>query len=466
MRNKIFIALTGCLLMSAFFLAFTGETNAQRNQNKKPNDRAKKLAAQGDQLYNRRDYRGAIGKYAEAIVISPNYPQAHFFKGSAHLSLDENDEAIEELNAAFEQGFTPLKIHEIRWEAHYKKQNYDAALTDVEQGLKIEPNNKYLTVALGDIYRTQDSCQNAIDAYGKALAANPNLADVHYYVAACHSKLKNIEQQGIAAAEAINKNTKYAGEAYKLLGDALTVGKKPVEAIQAYERSLNVKPEARDAYVALAAVYQSQSLLPEAIKTAKKASKLFPEDGEIWVALTKYYSLADRHIEAVGAGEQAAKVLPKAYLAHTNLCRAYNDMKEYPKAISSCTKALALQPDDGETSFYIARAYDSTGKTELATQYFKKAVSGLTELVRNNPESADAHYLLANAYYADQQRGKAIENFKKSLEFSPNFARARYNLGFMYYLENDMPAAQEQYNILVKLDPVLGEKLKQAMAKK
>ena len=148
------------------------------------------------------------------------------------------------------------------------------------------------------------------------------------------------------------------------------------------------------------------------------------------------------------------------------MCRAYNDTKQYPQAILTCNKALALQPNDGETSFYIARAYDLSGKPDLATQYFKKAVSGLIEYVSKNPESPDAYYLLANAYYADQQRGKAIENFKKSLQFSPNFARARYNLGYMYYLENNMSAAREQYELLVKLDPVLGAKLKQAMEKK
>ena len=467
MRTKIFIGLTSCVLMLALFFAFIGEASAQpRNQGKKPNDRAKKLAAQGDVLYNQKDYRGAINKYAEAIAISPNFPQAHFFKGSAHLFLDENDAAIEEFDAALLQGFAPMKVHELRWEAHFEKQNYDAALNDVRQGLRIEPNNSYLTLALGSIYLMKESYQDAIDTYNKVLSTNPNLPDVHYFVAFSYSRLGNFEQQELAAIEAIKKNTQYAGESYKLIGDALAVGRKPKEAILAYERALNVKPEMQEVYSNLASIYQNQSRLTEAINTAKKGIKLFPDDENLWVALTWFYSLADRNTEAVGAGQQAVRVAPNQYMAHTNLCRAYNDTKQYPQAILSCNKALALQPNDGETSLYIARAYDLTNKPDLATQFYKKAVSGLIEYVRVNSESADAYYLLANAYFADQQRGKAIENFKKSLQFSPNFAKARYNLGYLYFLENNMSAAREQQSLLVKLDPVLGEKLKQAMEKK
>jgi tetratricopeptide (TPR) repeat protein len=75
-------------------------------------------------------------------------------------------------------------------------------------------------------------------------------------------------------------------------------------------------------------------------------------------ALTWYYSLIDRHAEAVNIGQQAVKLSPNNYAAHTNLCRAYNDTKLYQQAIEACNRALALQPNDGETNLYLARAHD------------------------------------------------------------------------------------------------------------
>lgn len=467
MRKKILIGLLSCLFLGAYFFALPVEIKAQpRNSNKKPNDRARKIAAQGDTLYNQKDYRGAINKYAEAIVIAPNFPQAHFFKGSAHLLLNENDEAIEDLNAALAQGFTPVKVYELRWEAHFEKQNYDAALADVQQGLRIEPNNNYLTLALGDAHRMKESYQEAIAAYNKALISNPNLADVHYFIAVCYSRLNNFEQQGLSAIEAIKKNTKYTGESYKLIGDALVIGKKFDDAILAYERALNVKPELQEIYALLSDVYRNQHRLNDAIATIRKGIKLFPEDGNMLVSLTWYYSLADRHMEAVNVGQQAIRLVPDQYMAHTNLCRAYNDTKQYLQAVSACSKALTLQPNDGETNLYLARAYDLQNKPDVATPYYKKAVDGLLTYTRNFPDYSDGWYLLGNAYYADGQRDKAIEAYKKNLQLSPNFAKGRVNLGYMYFLSNNIAAAREQYNLLLKIDAQSAEKLKQLMDKK
>ena len=60
MSKKIFIGLTTYFLILAFFAAFVGDVGAQPRNNKKPNDRAKKLAAQGDQLFPARRLVDAV----------------------------------------------------------------------------------------------------------------------------------------------------------------------------------------------------------------------------------------------------------------------------------------------------------------------------------------------------------------------------------------------------------------------
>ena len=455
MKKKIFTGLLSCFLMFAFFSAFTGEINAQppKNQNKKPNENARKLAREGDKLYNQKDYRGAINKYAEAIEIAPNFPQAHFKKASAHQWLNENSEAVVNFDAALEQGHPPIEIYELRWEANFKTQNYDAALNDVQKGLQIKPNDNYLSLQLGDIYRMKESYEEAINAYNKSLSVNQNLPDVHYYVAYSYSRLNNREKQGLAANEAIKYNTKFAGEAYKLIGDAAVVAEKPVEAVQAYQRALNVKPDFQEVYTLLAEVYRSQSRFRDGIETLKKGNTLFPENGDMLINLAWYYSLAERRNEAVTYGERAVKLAPDKYVAHTNLCRAYNETGKYTQAVATCTKALELQPNDGEAHLYIARAYDLQKKPDLATPHYKKAVEGLQASTSSNPGNSDGWYLLGNALYADEQQiDKAIEAYKKNLELSPNFASGRYNLGVMYHLKKDSAAALEQYELLLKID--------------
>ncbi|MDQ3748358.1 MAG: tetratricopeptide repeat protein, partial [Acidobacteriota bacterium] len=167
MKRKIFIAfITYCLMLTLFFSP-TSEINAQgKNQSNqtKPTDKAKKLVAQGDKLFNRKDYHSAINKYAEAIIISPNYPAAHFWKGYAHYYLDEYDATLEELDTAFNQKHPPLEIYKLRWYVNYQKGNYEAALNDVQAGLLLEPENKDFAKGLGEIQFKKGSYQEAIPA--------------------------------------------------------------------------------------------------------------------------------------------------------------------------------------------------------------------------------------------------------------------------------------------------------------
>ena len=470
MKRNIFTALKTCFLMLLLFSAVAVSGSAQPKQNKgKPDGKAKKLVEQGNQMFVKKDFRGAINKYAEAIVISPNYPEAHFWKGGAHYYLNEFEPASEELDKAFEQGYSPDKIYALRWDVNYQIKNYDEALSDAQNGLKKDPRDSKILLGIANIYRAKGDNEKSLEAYKKVLEADPKNADVYYFMAAANFALGNTEQQETLANEALKRNTYYVYESYLLLADAATKLKKPTEAIQAYERVLNLKPEQpATLYVALSDLYRSQSRLSDAIATARKGLKLYQNDGSLFVSLTWYYSLADRPNEAVTAGQQAVKYAtePDKAMANTNLCRAYNDAKMYPQAIAACNVALKLNPNDGETNYYLGRSYDSQDKFDVARPYYVKAVDGLLETVRNNPDYSDGYYLLGNAYYSTDRIDKAIEAYKQCLTLNPNFAKARVNLGNMYVQKKDMAAAREQYEILLKINTDAAEKLKKIIDKK
>jgi superkiller protein 3 len=147
-------------------------------------------------------------------------------------------------------------------------------------------------------------------------------------------------------------------------------------------------------------------------------------------------------------------------MAYTNLCRAYNDLKRPELAVTACNNALKLNPEDGETMFYLARAYDFAGRRGDATLYYKKAVVGLEKFTSQTPDYSDGFYLLGNAYFADNQREKAVEAYQKCLSLSPRFARARYNIGIIQVLQKNKTAAMEQYTSLLTIDQSLAGKLK------
>lgn len=450
--------------MLTAFTALPIEINAQKPKQIK---QAKKLIEEGNKLFNQKNYRGAIDKYAQSIVIAPNLPESHFWKGYAHYYLTEYDEALKDINIAEDLNFNkPVEIYKIRWYLNYQKKNLDAAYDDVQKGLQAEPGNLTLIMASGDINRSKGNFREALSAYERAAQVNPNSGDLYYLIAISHSSLGELNEQGVAASQAIQKNTKFIGESYALLGETLQRSRKYNEAIEAYLRSLTAKEDNYVVYRSLADIYRSQNRFQEAIDISRKGLRIYPNDGNIYTDLSWYYSLANRHEDAIQAAQAAIKFLPDQSLAYTNLCRAYNDTKQYQLAITACNKALQINPSDGETNFYLGRAYDLLGKPLDATKYYDKAVTGLIEFTKNNPDYSDGYYLLGNAYFADNQQVKAIEAYQKCLELSPRFTKARFNLGIIYVLRKDKASATEQYNALLNLDKDLASRLKAEIDKK
>lgn len=457
MTKRIFAALiTALFLLTCFSVAAIAQPK-----------KAKKLASDGDKFLKQKNYQAAIDKYAQAIVLAPNFAGAHFSKGKAHYYLNQYDESIEALSAALAQGYEkPLDIYDLRWGLYYQKKDYDAALSDLQQAIKLNPSNASYSRNLGDIYFGKEQWRDALNAYKASIQPNRADPDVYYLIAFSHYRLGETSEQELAASDAVKNGSKYLGESYFLLGDAQQRTRRFDDSIKSYQNALNAKADIYEVYVNLSDLFRSQNRFKEAIDTANKGLSFFPNDGNLYVSLSWYYSLADRHQDAVNAGLQAVRLAPQNSLGYTNLCRAYNDMKQYQQAIQTCNNALKINPNDGETNFYLGRAHDFINKPEQATKYYDKAVTGLLEFTRNNPDYSDGFYLLGNAYYADRQKDKAIEAYRKCLQLSPRFAKARYNLGIIYLSNGNVNGANQQYEELKKIDPATAEKLKQAIDKK
>ena len=463
MIKKILLSfITLCLLWTAFATS----VSVVNGQTKKQIKQAKQLVGDGDRSFQKKDYRTAITKYAEAIVLVPNEPATHYWKGYAHYYLNEFDQAITEMNAALDRGYKPLDVFKLRWFLNYQKKNYEAALNDVEKGLQLDPSNLTFNLAVGELNFAKGKYQQALVAYQKAVEIDPNNADAHYSIAASYAAMGETDKQLLAALEAVTRNTKYLGEAYFLVGDGYQKTRKFNEAIKAYLKAMSAKPDIYPLYHNLSDIYRNQNRFEEAITITKKGLEKFPNDGNLFVDLGWYNSLADHNFEAIIASKKAVELLPNQYMGYTNLCRAYYETKQYQLALDSCNTALRLSPNDGESNVYLGFTYLSLDKEDTASKYFAKAVSGLLDFTKNNPDYSDGFYLLGNAYYYDGQPKKAIEAYNKCLQLSPRFAKARYNLGLTYFVNKNMSAANEQYEELLKIDKDLAAKLKATLDKK
>jgi tetratricopeptide (TPR) repeat protein len=465
--NARSLSRLACLIVA--LTVFAGVSMPQTQPSKKDRKEAAKLADSADKSYQQRNYRDAIDLYAKSVALDPNVPEVHAKKGNAHFLLKEYDQAVTELDTALTQKYPrPLEIYKIRSFARYEKGDYDGALSDIQEVLKAEPNNSMFLLKQADIASAKGNDREALVAYQKAVAQDPRSADLYFKIAQIQSKLGDTNGQVTAAEQAIKGNTQHIADAFYLAADGYLKQKRYPEAEQALSRAIDrwkassEKPQ--DMYVAyrlLSDIYRRDNRFNDAIRITKQALVDYPNDGYLYTDNSWYYSLADRHQDAVDAALAAIQFSPKSeHLPFTNLCRAYNDTGQYQLAINNCNQALKITPDDGETYFYLARAYDLSNRESEATKYYDRAVKGLEKFVVDRPDYSDGFYLLGNAYFADGQREKAIAAYQKCLELSPRFVKARFNLGIMYTLGKNKVAALEQYTSLLSLDEALAAKLK------
>ncbi len=455
-RIKLVRSLSIALVL-ATALVFAADASAQTRNDIR---QAKALADTADKAFRQKEYKSAADLYGQAIVLVPTNPYCHFWKAYSHYFLKEYEPAERSFTLALTQGFKPIEIYKVRWYLFYEQKRYDDAISDLKRGIEIEPKNVTMVKALGDMHYERGAFAESLEAYQKALLITPRDADLYYAIARVQSQTGNIDGQAASAEEAIKRGTQFVGDAYYLLGNAYARQKNVDKAIDAYQRAISAKPDLYQTYLDLSALYQGKNQMADAIEVLKKGILIFPSDGTLYTNASWYYSLADRPADAIQAALAATRFLPNQPMGYTNLCRAYNETKQYKEAVVACNSALRLNPKDGETFFYLGRANDLLGKTADATGFYKKAVAGLVEFTTANPGQSDGFYLLGNAYFADNQRDRAIEAYTKCLELSPNFVKARYNLGIILVLKKDKARAMTQYSFLLGQDVTLAGKLK------
>jgi tetratricopeptide (TPR) repeat protein len=448
-------ALIALFIAAVYCIGIVGQPTSSRDQ-KKAND----LVVQGNRSFAQKQYRAAIEKYAESIVIAPKNPVAHYWKGYAHYYLKEFPMAVSELMEAEAEGHPVAEIAKVRWYLHFEAKDYDAALSDVLLGLQTQPRDQMLLRAAGDIYFEKKNYTEALKNYQAAVADAPRDGNLHYKIAVIYNAQGNVQGQEQAAAAAVANPSQFVGDANFLLADALHKQRKFPEAIEAYVKALNSRPDSIEIYRALGDLYRGQSRMNEAIEIMRVALRRWPLDGSLFTDVSWYYSLADRKADAVAAADSAVKLLPNEFMGYTNLCRAYLETEKYMQAITACNSALRLNPNHGESYFYLGRAQKALNRNAEAAKSYDMAVAGLIKFTQDNPDYSDGFYLLGNAYFTDGQYDKAIAAYNRCLTLSPRFARARFNAGISHIQKRDKMQANEQYNALNNIDKDLAAKLK------
>jgi len=280
-------------------------------------------------------YHEAIEAYKQAIRIRPDYAEAYFNLGWVYGELGLYSEAIEAYKQATRIKPNYAKVYyNLGW-TYAKLGRWSKAIEAYKQVIRINPNyaEAYynMGVAYGKLgykeslslervereYRLRLYIEEEIKAYKQAIRINPDYAEAYYNMGlafyssriwdAIPSLLKAIE----AYRQVIRIDPNYVGiydnlvKSYNDLGTAYGIRGRYYEAMDAYRRAIQIKPDFAKGYSGLGLAYQSIGLYNEAIEAYKQAIYLNPDDAYAHYGL----GLAYLRTKDTGSALQEYKIL-------------------------------------------------------------------------------------------------------------------------------------------------------------
>jgi tetratricopeptide (TPR) repeat protein len=247
-----------------------------------------------------------------------------------------------------------------------------------------------------------------------------------------------------AFERAIQLNPPFVHLAWYGKGKALEGRFRFQEAVKAFEASLLKQPSYTPALSNLSRMYRVLQDSEKALVAINKAIQFAPKNANFYNEKFGVLRKLGRFQEALLAINKAISLSPRAaFYSERGFAYSYLD---YPKAISDCTKAIAINPE------YLP-AYLYRGNIYAALKDYPKAIADYTKAIAINPEYAEVYKSRGLTYHESKDYPKAIADYTKAIAIDPEYAYKYYTRGVIYHESKDYLKAIADYDKAIAIDP-------------
>lgn len=236
---------------------------------------------------------------------------------------------------------------------------------------------------LGDQNAANLQYANAAQAARKAITINPDNATALAYAAGgtiLQGDPEKYEQAQIFADDAVRIDPENAIARY-YMATVFTYQGRYAEALEQYQRGLEIDPTDPNLHIGLAYNYYGTGSIPDALLSFEEAIAVDPDNAEAFDGRAyMYLQLGDAPLAEQNALE-ATRLNPDMARAQGRLGEAYFRQNNYSEAIEALEKAIAMysRATDLNARFFnmLAQAYvrDDLNNCPLATPLFEQVLN-------------------------------------------------------------------------------------------
>src|SRR5665648_169375 len=307
-------------------------------------------------------------------------------------------------------------------------------------------------------YPSKKLWAEAIEYGERAVAADPKFAEAYYLLAEIYNRthwtIKEVDSLSsfIQLVEDNHLESKYiykkASQAYFRLGYAFYSKGEHEQATEYFISSTEYDPDLLEAHLYLVQIYNDMGEIGLSLDESEEVLRIDPQNKDIsWII--------KKNEQSQKYGRKAYESYEKGYLSYKN--------GNFKEAVSYFESSILANPNFKEPHYFLALSYYQIGDLD-------NSISQWEEVIRIDSFDNTAQHFLNNCleekkygretlkyfntgydYYLKGEYDKALEEFTRSLDYNPEFEKARQFLSRSYYQLNLMDEYREEREKVTEL---------------
>jgi len=303
------------------------------------------------------------------------------------------------------------------------KGEYDAAIAEYHQALKINPGYAVAHFDLADALAAKGDLDGAIAEERLTLALNPDTYEAWNNLGAAQFK-KGEKEEAVAQYRKALEIKPDGEQALFNLGNALLQSGHPEEAIAHLRHGLAINPGFADGLNNLGICLCLTGAYEQAIPQFRRALQLDPNDLEARCNLANAFVKTGNLPEAMAQYGQILAKNPSHATALRGLAKALLRQGDFDGALASFQKTMSLSPDPVTRWIEFGNALLRSADTEEAVICFQAAL----KLNAQSPVALDG---LGSAFARLGKARPAADTWRQALQISPNATSVQNHLAWL-----------------------------------
>jgi tetratricopeptide (TPR) repeat protein len=417
----------------------------------------------------------AIVEFQKAIVLDPHFPRVHYYLGLTYLLQG----GAAKLGDAQEQFKIELTSHPDEFFAHYYlgiaatvERNWPAALGYLQKASKLQPENPDPYFFLGQTYQGLNRHLEAIEAFRKTIALNPDLKHNDYQVTNAHYRLGQAlvkvgskaegEQELKLAADL--KTAAFKRDEAKIEAFTANAGNKLSELVAA--EGVTADAPAQDAATRARLQTEAEFYTKVVAAAHNNIGSLRAERQDFRGAAEQFRQASNWNPALEGLNFNLGLASYKAELYEAALLPLANELKtqpeniaikqllglsyfmtdNYAQASALLTEVVAAKPNEAALYYPLALSLINQNKTDEANRFIQ-------QMVAYGGQSPQLHILLGRAAYDQGDSAKALEELQEAISLDNKILLAHLYSGVVLLKLGEFEEAKKEFEAELALNP-------------